>query len=56
MRSRNEATIPSTIGDEKKTNPFMRVDIQELQKKVNRENDSIATMGELRRLKDNFRA
>ncbi|CAG2114750.1 unnamed protein product [Medioppia subpectinata] len=56
LRSRKEATIPSTIGEEKKTNPFMRVDVQSVQKVVHKENDSIATMGELRRLKDNFKA
>ncbi|CAG2162774.1 unnamed protein product [Oppiella nova] len=56
LRSRNEATIPSTIGSEKKTNPFMRVDVQSVQKEVNKEDDAIATMAELRRLKNNFKA
>lgn len=56
LRSRNESTIPSTIGDEKKTNPFMRVDVESVQKHVNRVGDPIATMDELRKEKNNFRA
>ncbi|XP_054160345.1 hydroxyacylglutathione hydrolase, mitochondrial-like [Oppia nitens] len=56
MRSRNEPTVPSTIADENKTNPFMRVNVQSVQKHVNKGNDVIATMEELRHLKNNFRA
>jgi hydroxyacylglutathione hydrolase len=28
-RSRNEPTVPSILGEEKKANPFLRVDISE---------------------------
>ncbi len=31
MRSRGEATVPSTIGLEKRTNPFMRWDVPAIQ-------------------------
>ncbi len=47
-------TVPSTIADECKTNPFMRVDKPEVQRKTGTEGDPIATMQELRNLKDKF--
>jgi len=56
LRSKNESTIPSTIGDEKKTNPFMRVDVPSLQNHANKVNDAIGTMETLRQQKDNFKA
>ncbi len=34
MRSRDEATIPSTIGLEKRTNPFLRWDVPAIQRSV----------------------
>mmetsp|Transcript_15860 Transcript_15860/g.45554 ORF Transcript_15860/g.45554 Transcript_15860/m.45554 type:complete len:318 (-) Transcript_15860:234-1187(-) len=57
-RSRGEPTVPSKMGDEKKTNPFLRVDIsEEIRSNVG------ATSGEpddvvfakVRKAKDNFR-
>lgn len=54
-RSKQEATVPSTIEDEKKYNPFMRVNEESVQRHAG-ESDPIATMGMLRREKDNFKA
>jgi len=54
-REAKEPTIPSTIGDEKKINPFMRVAVPAVQGHA-KESDPIATMGSLRREKDNFKA
>ncbi|XP_077979648.1 hydroxyacylglutathione hydrolase, mitochondrial-like isoform X2 [Glandiceps talaboti] len=55
QRSKNEPTIPSTIGDEFTYNPFMRVKEESVQKHVG-QHDPIATMGELRKEKDGFKA
>jgi len=56
LRAENQSTIPSTIGEEKKFNPFMRVDIESVQNRVQKSKDSIATMDALRKLKNNFKA
>ena len=57
-RSRGEWTVPSTMGEEKKTNPFLRCDISdEIRKNVgvtNLDSPSDAFM-KVRRAKDNFR-
>ena len=53
-RDANEATVPSTIGEEKKLNPFMRVNVSSLQRRCHTSN-GIETMASLRREKDNFR-
>ncbi|KDO67585.1 hypothetical protein CISIN_1g0276991mg, partial [Citrus sinensis] len=47
-------TIPSTIEEELETNPFMRVDLPELQKLVGF-NDPIEALREIRKRKDNWR-
>ncbi len=47
-----DCTVPSTIADERKTNPFMRTDVPEVQKKTATVGDPIATMAALRTLKD----
>lgn len=41
LRSKDESTVPSTIGDEKKYNPFLRI-------------DTAKDFAELRKLKDDF--
>lgn len=56
MRQRNESTVPSTIGEEKKFNPFMRVNVESVQKHVDALNDAIKTMGKLRDEKNYFKA
>ena len=58
MRGRNEPTVPSTIGEEKRTNPFLRVDISEEirtnvgVKGADTDDDAFA---KVRSAKDNFR-
>lgn len=54
QRKANLPTIPSTIGEEFDTNPFMRVDLPEVQAKVGR-NSAVEALAELRKLKDNWR-
>ncbi|XP_046815680.1 hydroxyacylglutathione hydrolase, mitochondrial isoform X1 [Vespa crabro] len=55
QREKNCPTIPSTIENEKLTNPFMRVHEQSVMEHA-KENDPIKTMAYLRRKKDNFKA
>jgi len=55
MRNKSMPTVPSTIGDEKKYNPFMRVKEGYLQKTCGTK-DAIETMGHIRKLKDSFKA
>ncbi|XP_074274504.1 hydroxyacylglutathione hydrolase cytoplasmic [Silene latifolia] len=47
-------TVPSTIEEELETNPFMRVEISELQQKVGC-SSPIEALREIRKLKDNWR-
>ncbi|EXC21105.1 Hydroxyacylglutathione hydrolase cytoplasmic [Morus notabilis] len=47
-------TIPSTIEEELETNPFMRVDLPDIQKKVGC-HSAVEAIREIRRLKDNWR-
>ncbi|WNZ23935.1 hydroxyacylglutathione hydrolase [Leptolyngbya sp. NK1-12] len=52
-RQRSEATVPSWLGEEKQTNPFLRWEQPELQAKVNSQ-DPIQTFSRLRGMKDRF--
>jgi hydroxyacylglutathione hydrolase len=70
-RARNEPTVPSTIGDEKKFNPFMRVEyvdhlllslnesmccrISDTLKTRANSSDPVEVMGFLRHEKDGFK-
>ncbi|KAG8224909.1 hypothetical protein J437_LFUL006267 [Ladona fulva] len=54
-RSKEEPTVPSTIGEEKLINPFMRVHEPAVQQHAG-QSDPIATMGFIRTEKDTFRA
>ena len=58
QRQRGEATVPSLLGLEKETNPFLRVDIsEEIRNNVGAEdgdNDDVV-FGKVRRAKDTFR-
>lgn len=47
-------TIPSTIAEELETNPFMRVDVPEVQRKVGC-SSPVEALREIRKLKDNWR-
>jgi hydroxyacylglutathione hydrolase len=53
-----EMTIPSTIGEERRTNPFMRSDSSELVASVRRTHPDVsgpvAILGAVRRMKDSF--
>lgn len=49
-----EPTVPSTIGEEKLINPFMRVNVEKVQIHTNTANDGVATMAALRAEKDSF--
>lgn len=56
-RARNEPTVPSLLGEEKKANPFLRVDMSdEIRENVGvTDSDSAAdAFGKVRRAKDNF--
>ncbi|HEY1961233.1 MAG TPA: hydroxyacylglutathione hydrolase [Rhizomicrobium sp.] len=55
QRAQSQPTIPSTMGLEKKTNPFLRPDSPEIRKTLGMEDaDNVAVFGEIRRRKDNF--
>ena len=53
-RSSNQQTVPSTIGDEKLFNPFMRVDSDSLKQRYG-VSDPILCMEKLRKEKDNWK-
>jgi hydroxyacylglutathione hydrolase len=53
MRSRGEATVPSTIGLEKQTNPFLRWDSPAIQAALET-SDPVRTFTKLRGRKDLF--
>ncbi|CAG8446942.1 10521_t:CDS:2 [Dentiscutata erythropus] len=52
--SKNQQTVPSTIGDELKFNPFMRVNVDSV-KKATGKSDPVDVMGALREMKNNFK-
>jgi hydroxyacylglutathione hydrolase len=55
-RARGEATVPSLLGEEKQTNPFLRVDKPSVQKAVGMPGgDPIHVFAEVRHRKDVFR-
>jgi hydroxyacylglutathione hydrolase len=55
LRDSNQPTIPSTMGLEKKTNPFLRPHSLEIRAKLNmKDADTIAVFGKIRKRKDNF--
>jgi hydroxyacylglutathione hydrolase len=58
-RAGGKFTVPSTIGDEKKTNPFLRTDSAELKASIKRRDasvgdDPVAIFAKARELKDRF--
>lgn len=53
FRSRGEATVPSLLGIEKQTNPFLRWDNSALQA-TTASNDPVRVFGRLRGMKDRF--
>ena len=54
-RDRNQPTVPSTLGEERATNPFMRADAESLARNVGLVGaDAVAVFAEVRQRKDNF--
>jgi hydroxyacylglutathione hydrolase len=54
-RAAGRATVPSTMGQEKQTNPFLRPASHELRASLGMEKaDDVAVFGETRKRKDNF--
>lgn len=55
LRAQSHPTVPSTMGLEKKTNPFLRPDSPEIRHTLGMENaDNAAVFAEIRRRKDVF--
>ncbi|MBA8888921.1 hydroxyacylglutathione hydrolase [Dokdonella fugitiva] len=54
QRARGEPTVPSTLADERATNPFLRIDAPALRETIGID-DRVARFAELRRRKDAFR-
>lgn len=55
LRKDNLPTIPTTIGKELKTNPFLRVNEQDICNSCNQGDDPITVLGCLREMKNNFK-
>jgi hydroxyacylglutathione hydrolase len=54
-RAAGKATVPSTMGLEKATNPFLRPDSGEIRRSLGMEKaDTVAVFGEIRERKNNF--
>ena len=53
-RANDVATVPTTIGKEKASNPFLRADDPKLQAFVGHAGDVVATFAEVRERKNNF--
>ena len=55
-RAKGEATVPSLLGEEKATNPFLRADVPAVQRAVGLAGgDPVAVFTEVRHRKDVFR-
>jgi len=54
-RAKNIPTVPTTIGKEKKANPFLRADDPKLQAFVGHTGDVVATFAEVRKRKNDFK-
>ena len=53
-RAAGRPTVPSTLGVELATNPFLRADVPELQAAMGHAGDAVATFAEIRGRKDRF--
>lgn len=59
LRSRGVSTVPSTMGEEKETNPFLRWESKELKETLKRDHPNLAmnpvsVFAQVRKLKDQF--
>lgn len=53
QRAKNQSTLPSTIGMEKRTNPFLRPDSTEIRETIGmQDEDNVAVFGKIRELKN----
>lgn len=56
-RAQGISTVPSLLGEERKTNPFLRPDSGEIQQTIGLEtDDTLSVFAEIRNRKDNFNA
>lgn len=56
LRAAGQPTLPTTIGLEKRTNPFLRADDPAIRKRLGMADaDAVAVFAEIRRRKDSFR-
>lgn len=55
-RARGEPTVPGTLAEEKRTNPFLRCDEAGVRAAAGVEGDRVAVLAAVRRLKDHFKA
>lgn len=56
MRAKGEWTVPTTVGLELATNPFLRASSRDLQKTIGVSGDPVAVFARTRQLKDEFRS
>ena len=54
LRSRGEPTVPSSIGDERRTNPFIRCDSPAIRRKFEGAQSAVDVLAQLREAKDSF--
>jgi hydroxyacylglutathione hydrolase len=55
MRAAGQSTVPSTMGEERATNPFLRADNPALKKAIGMENaDPVTVFAEIRGRNDKF--
>jgi hydroxyacylglutathione hydrolase len=55
LRAKGEPTVPSSIGLEKRTNPFLRTGSAEIRATLKMQTaDELAVFAEIRRRKDSF--
>ena len=53
-RARGEPTVPTTLGLERETNPFLRTDSRNLRATIGTDGDAVAVFARTRELKDSF--
>lgn len=54
LRAAGKSTVPATLGEELKTNPFLRADLPALQQAAGTPGDAVATFAAIRTRKDKF--
>ncbi|HEV8015505.1 MAG TPA: hydroxyacylglutathione hydrolase [Stellaceae bacterium] len=54
LRAHGQSTVPATLAEELKTNPFLRADLPALQQAAGTPGDAVATFASIRTRKDKF--